>query len=62
MPQEGMKLQVRTRHRAPLIDCELHHKQNVITLTLKDEVRALTPCQSAVLYDKDVVMGGGIVV
>ena len=61
-PLQGATLMVRTRHRAPLVKCKLHHKQNVTTITLDDEVRALTPGQSAVLYSKDECLGGGIVV
>lgn len=61
-PRSGAKLQVRTRHRAALIACEFDHKKNVRNLTLTDEVRALTPGQSAVLYDGSLVLGGGIVV
>jgi len=52
------KLQVRTRHRAALIDCI--YKDGVIEL--EDEIRAITPGQSAVLYDGDLVLGGGIVI
>ena len=62
VPKNGAKLHVRTRHRAPLIKCELHHKNNVTFVTLQDEVRALTPGQSAVLYDGNQVLGGGIVI
>lgn len=61
-PKDGAKLQVRTRHRAPLMECELNHKKDMTYITLKDEVRALTSGQSAVLYDNDLVLGGGIVV
>jgi tRNA-specific 2-thiouridylase len=61
-PQNGDKLQVRTRHRAPLVECEFNHKRNVTFITLKDEIRAITPGQSAVLYSGNEVVGGGIVV
>jgi len=60
-PKNGAKLQVRTRHRAPLIDCEVSYKNNETFITLKDEIRAITPGQSAVLYDNDQVLGGGII-
>jgi tRNA-specific 2-thiouridylase len=53
-----MVLMVRTRHRAPLVGCT--YKDGVIKL--KDEVRAVTPGQSAVLYDGDLVLGGGVVI
>ena len=61
-PKSGAKLQIRTRHRAPLIDCEINHIGDVFSVTLKDEIRALTPGQSAVLYDGEVVLGGGIII
>lgn len=56
-PKAGVTYRVRTRYRAPLVDCTV----NGATLSLKDAVRAVTPGQSAVLYDGDRVVGGGIV-
>lgn len=61
-PVQGETLYVRTRHRAPLIECEISHINGVWFITLKDEIRALTQGQSAVLYDGDIVLGGGIIV
>ena len=62
-PASGSKLQVRTRHRAPLISCTVNISKNGnCKLILKDEIRASTPGQSAVLYDGEVVLGGGIIV
>ncbi|MDL2341755.1 MAG: tRNA 2-thiouridine(34) synthase MnmA [Patescibacteria group bacterium] len=60
-PADGQKLQVRTRYRAPLVTCQLSFNQDQLTLQLSEEVRAITPGQSAVLYDGDRVVGGGIV-
>lgn len=55
------KYQVRTRYRAPLVGCDLTLDDKDVTLQLHEDVRAVTPGQSAVIYDGDLVLGGGIV-
>ncbi len=69
MQKPRFKIQVRTRHRAPLIDGTLHiaSKDTIsgvptLHVALSDEIRALTPGQSAVIYDGQTVLGGGIIV
>jgi tRNA-specific 2-thiouridylase len=54
---------VRTRYRAELIRVTglTKGKDGNWQVDLRDEVRALTPGQSAVLYEGDRVVGGGIV-
>jgi tRNA-specific 2-thiouridylase len=60
-PEAGKTYKVRTRHRAPLIDCEITEiTAGSAILRLKDAERAVTPGQSAVLYDGSRVVGGGI--
>lgn len=59
-PIAGKEYQVRTRYRAPLVSATF--SDDLQKLTLKDAVRAVTPGQSAVVYDGDVVVGGGIVI
>jgi tRNA-uridine 2-sulfurtransferase len=63
-PNENGTYQVRTRYRADLIQVTniRKHENDSWHLELRDEVRALTPGQSAVLYEGDRVVGGGIVV
>lgn len=58
------KLTVRTRHRASMIPVKKLNKSSNLTaaVELEEEVRALTPGQSAVFYSGDKVLGGGIVV
>jgi tRNA-specific 2-thiouridylase len=56
-PTEGKDYQVRLRYRGPLISCVI--KEN--KLILKDEQRGLAAGQSAVLYDGDHILGGGII-
>ena len=53
--------QVRIRYRAPLINCHFSNtKLNL--LKLNDPVKALSPGQSAVIYNGQEVLGGGIVI
>jgi tRNA-specific 2-thiouridylase len=60
--KEGRQFQVRTRHRAPLVNCTISRKDEFFEVQLKDEIRALTTGQSAVLYDGETCLGGGIIV
>ncbi len=54
---------VRLRYRAPLIAATLtKNSNNSLYIALKDPERAVTPGQSAVIYDGDHCLGGGIVV
>lgn len=57
-PLENETYQVRVRHRAPLVNCTYTNG----TLHLKEPQRAVTPGQSAVLYEDKLCIGGGIVV
>lgn len=60
----GKTYKVRTRYRAALVNVEAYkvNDQDQLILTLNEEVRAITPGQSAVIYDGDRVVGGGIVI
>jgi tRNA U34 2-thiouridine synthase MnmA/TrmU len=54
---------VRTRYRAPLIKIDsIDVDKKLWTLRLDTEVRAVTPGQSAVIYQGDQLIGSGIVV
>jgi len=63
--KKGQSLEVRTRHRAPLVIAEVlvvDSTKKTATLRLKESIRALTPGQSTVLYLKDEVLGGGVII
>jgi tRNA-specific 2-thiouridylase len=66
-PELGRTYQIRTRYRAPLVDATLLQDgpidfEKSVIISLSQEVRAVTPGQSAVLYDSDRVVGGGIII
>lgn len=54
--------QVRTRYRAPLVECTLQLGPSTLDVVLSESVRAVTPGQSAVIYDDERVVGGGILI
>ncbi len=61
---DAKNLQVRTRYRHPLVDVTGIKKlpNGNWQFSLADEVRAITPGQSAVLYQGERVVGGGVVI
>lgn len=60
-PEPGKAYKIRTRYRAPLISARFTD-DTFSTVALEEEVRAVTPGQSAVVYDGERCVGGGIVV
>jgi tRNA-specific 2-thiouridylase len=61
-PREGDRVQVRVRHRAPLVDATIVHAgAGRLEVALDDAIVAVAPGQSLVLYDGDVVLGGGVI-
>ena len=56
-PEAGKSYKVRLRYRGPLIDCKYHDNM----LTLSADQRGVAAGQSAVVYDDNRVLGGGII-
>jgi tRNA-specific 2-thiouridylase len=56
-PDDSREYQARLRYRGPLVPCRLKNNK----LVLKEEQRGIAAGQSAVLYDADRVLGGGII-
>lgn len=57
----GDDYQVRLRYRGPLVKCKIEVNQNLTTLKLAEQQRAIATGQSAVLYRGEQVLGGGII-
>jgi len=53
---------VRIRHLGELVGCELVNSEDgTIVVSLAEPVRGVSPGQHAVLYNKNIVIGGGII-
>jgi len=61
-PSYTKTYQIRTRHRAPMISAGLEKSGDNLVVKLGDEIRAATAGQSAVIYDNDLVLGGGVII
>lgn len=61
-PKQTKRYKIQTRYRAPMVACTLELSNTEIHVVMSDPIRAITPGQSAVIYDGDHVLGGGIVI
>jgi tRNA-specific 2-thiouridylase len=54
-------IKVKIRYNSPLYDCKLESKDDKVLVLLKEKIDAITPGQAAAFYDKDWLIGGGII-
>ena len=58
-----MEVKVKTRYSAKEYEAKLfNEKDGKIKVVFKEPQRAITPCQSAVFYIDDTVLGGGKII
>ncbi|MBU6371035.1 MAG: tRNA 2-thiouridine(34) synthase MnmA [Patescibacteria group bacterium] len=60
-PDLSKTYSARLRYRAPLAACAIKKAGNAFELHFKNPQKAITPGQSAVVYDREVCLGGGII-
>jgi tRNA-specific 2-thiouridylase len=61
-PAEGALVQVQVRHRGAIVPSTVLRADNQsIEVVLSESVQGVAPGQSLVLYDGDVVLGGGVI-
>lgn len=61
-PLNPIKCKAKIRYRHKETDCTVYPEGNRAKIVFDEPVRAVTPGQAAVLYDGDVVLGGGIII
>jgi tRNA-specific 2-thiouridylase len=61
-PQEAMRCSVKTRYRQQDIPCQITpHSDGSVLVEFDEPQKAVTPGQSAVFYQNEICLGGGII-
>ena len=56
-----LSCQVQVRHRGKPIECIAHFLDDEVKVLFSENIRAIAPGQSAVLYKNNQCLGGGII-
>jgi tRNA-specific 2-thiouridylase len=59
--EEGKIYQARIRYRQPVEECKIKRTPDGLELNFTNPQKSVTPGQSAVIYDEEVCIGGGII-
>jgi tRNA-specific 2-thiouridylase len=60
-PDFPSDIQCQIRYNSTAVNCTISKKEHIISVVFKEPQLAVTPGQSIVFYDKDRVLGGGII-
>ena len=55
------KVNTQIRYNSPVVEAEIYEENNQISVQFSKPQIAVTPGQSIVFYDGDIVLGGGII-
>ena len=59
--EKPISAQVKIRYNSPAVKAKIFPGKNEVRVEFEEKQRAITPGQSAVFYDGDEVLGGGII-
>ena len=60
--EEPLNVQVKTRYSAKCYDAKIIQKEDKVKVIFDNPQKSITPGQSAVFYDGDIVIGGGKII
>ena len=61
IPPKKLECEVQVRHRGKHVKCDAHFMDQGVRLIFSEQIRAIAPGQSAVLYKDNECLGGGII-